>query len=44
MMLHQFTRWLRSVPVDPDMSLSLLAGELTPTPLMSREQQSASHV
>jgi sulfur carrier protein ThiS adenylyltransferase len=29
LMLHQFARWLRSQPVDPDMSLNLLASELT---------------
>ena len=28
LMLHQFTRWLRQVPVDRDLSLNLLAGEL----------------
>lgn len=28
LMLHQFTRWLRGVPVDPDLSLNLLASEL----------------
>ena len=28
LMLHQFTRWLRRLPIDPDMSLNLLAGEL----------------
>jgi molybdopterin/thiamine biosynthesis adenylyltransferase len=27
-MLHHFTRWLRGVPVDPDLSLNLLASEL----------------
>jgi len=26
-MVHQFTRWLRSLPVDRDISLNLLAGE-----------------
>jgi sulfur carrier protein ThiS adenylyltransferase len=29
MMVHQFTRWLRGIPVDRDTSLSLLAGEWT---------------
>ena len=29
LMLHQFTRWLRKLPVDFDMTLNLLAGELT---------------
>jgi len=28
LMLHQFTRWLRAIPVEPDLSLSLLANEL----------------
>ena len=28
LMLHQFARWLRGVPVDPDVSLNLLASEL----------------
>ena len=27
MMVHQFTRWLRGIPVDRDTSLNLLAGE-----------------
>ena len=27
MMIHQFTRWLRGLPVDRDTSLNLLAGE-----------------
>jgi len=29
LMLHQFTRWLRQVPVDPDLAFNLLASELT---------------
>ena len=28
LMIHQFTRWLRRIPVDTDSSLSLLAGEM----------------
>ena len=28
-MLHQFTRWLRDLPIDRDVSLNLLASELT---------------
>ena len=28
LMAHQFTRWFRGIPVDCDMSLNLLAGEL----------------
>jgi sulfur carrier protein ThiS adenylyltransferase len=28
LMVHQFTRWLRGMPVDRDTSLNLLAGEL----------------
>ena len=27
LMVHQFTRWLRGMPVDRDTSLNLLAGE-----------------
>jgi len=27
-MVHQFTRWLRGLPVDPDLSVNLLASEL----------------
>ena len=30
-MVHQFTRWLRSIPVDFDTTLNLLAGEWTVT-------------
>jgi molybdopterin-synthase adenylyltransferase len=29
LMLHQFARWLRGQPVDPDVTLNLLASELT---------------
>lgn len=29
LMVHQFTRWLRRIPVDFDTSLNLLAGELS---------------
>jgi hypothetical protein len=29
LMVHQLARWLRRVPGDPDVSLNLLAGELT---------------
>ena len=29
LMVHQFTRWLRGIPVDRDTSVNLLAGELT---------------
>jgi len=29
LMVHQFTRWLRKVPVEPDLTLNLLAGELS---------------
>jgi hypothetical protein len=28
-MLHQFTRWLRNQPIDTDLSLNLLASEMT---------------
>lgn len=29
LMLHQFTRWLRCIPVEPDTLLNLLSQELT---------------
>lgn len=29
LMVHQFTRWLRRLPVDRDLSVNLLAGELS---------------
>ena len=29
LMVHQFTRWLRALPIDADTSLNLLAGELS---------------
>lgn len=29
LMVHQFTRWLRGLPIDQDLSLNLLASELT---------------
>ena len=29
LMVHQFCKWLRGLPVDPDLTLNLLAGELT---------------
>ncbi|MDP6719127.1 MAG: ThiF family adenylyltransferase, partial [Pirellulaceae bacterium] len=29
LMIHQFTRWLRGLPVDGDTTLNLLAGECT---------------
>ena len=32
LMLHQFTRWLRGLAVEPDLSLNLLAAELTSGP------------
>jgi molybdopterin/thiamine biosynthesis adenylyltransferase len=35
-MLHQFTRWLRGLSVDPDLTLNLLASELTIPELSSR--------
>jgi sulfur carrier protein ThiS adenylyltransferase len=28
LMVHQFTRWLRRIPIDRDITLNLLAGEL----------------
>ena len=30
LMVHKFTRWLRSLPVDHDLNLNLLSSELTP--------------
>ena len=36
LMTHQFTRWLRQQPVDPDLTLNLLASELTVTGLRVR--------
>ena len=32
LMVHQFTRWLRKLPIDPDVSLNLLASELSVLP------------
>jgi len=32
LMVHQFSRWLRGMPVDPDAALNLLAGELVQVP------------
>jgi hypothetical protein len=29
LILTQFTKWLRRLPVDPDLTLNLLAGEMT---------------
>ena len=29
LMVHQFTRWLRGIPLDHDITLNLLAGEWT---------------
>jgi molybdopterin-synthase adenylyltransferase len=29
LMLHQFTRWLRDIPIDSDLTLNLLSSELT---------------
>ena len=29
LMTHQFTRWLRGLPIDQDLSVNLLASELT---------------
>ena len=30
LMVHQFTRWMRTLPVDHDLNLNLLSSELTP--------------
>ncbi len=32
LMLHQFARWLRGQPIDPDLALNLLSSELTAAP------------
>jgi sulfur carrier protein ThiS adenylyltransferase len=32
LMLAQFAKWLRRLPIDPDVSLNLLASELTSLP------------
>ena len=29
LMVHQFTRWLRALPIDSDFTLNLLSNELT---------------
>ncbi len=34
LMVHQFSRWLRGLPVDPDTHLNLLASELVVSTLM----------
>jgi hypothetical protein len=39
LMLHQFTRWLRRLPVDCDFMLNLLAGELTSVDLRQAQVQ-----
>lgn len=39
LMLHQFTRWLRRLPVDCDFTLNLLAGELTTVDLRQAQVQ-----
>lgn len=36
LMLHQFTRWLRGLPIDVDLTLNLLASELSTPELTSR--------
>ncbi|QDU92333.1 ThiF family adenylyltransferase [Lignipirellula cremea] len=38
LMVHQFTRWLRRLPIDCDASLNLLASEWTVAPLPSQER------
>lgn len=37
MMVHQFTRWLRDIPLDEDTSLSLLSGEMGPVTVSEPE-------
>ena len=34
LMVHQFTRWLRDLPIDADVAFNLLAGELVQTALV----------
>jgi molybdopterin-synthase adenylyltransferase len=36
LMLHQFSRWLRQLPTDIDMTLDLLASELSEAPALQR--------
>ena len=43
LLVHQFTRWLRGMPVDPDTTLSLLANELTPALAKGSSMVAASH-
>jgi len=33
LMISQFTKWLRGLPIDPDIQLNLLTSELTVTPV-----------
>jgi sulfur carrier protein ThiS adenylyltransferase len=33
LMVHQFTRWLRELPLDVDTTLDLLAGDWAPSPM-----------
>jgi hypothetical protein len=40
-MLHQFTRWLRDIPADLDLSLNLLASELSVAAVRAPLMQSA---
>jgi len=35
LMLAQFTKWLRGLPIDPDLQLNLLASEMTTLPIFS---------
>lgn len=39
LMLHQFTRWLRGIPIDHDATINLLAGEWTLFDSSSREDR-----
>lgn len=40
LMLHQFTRWLRGIPVDVDLTFNLLASELSDsTGIISSQRQ-----
>src|SRR5262249_34338796 len=42
LLLAQFTRWLRNMPVDPDLTLNLLSMELTVTPATSERDHGPS--
>ena len=39
LMLHQFTRWLRRLPIDRDITVNLLASEWTVVPACNQEKE-----